>query len=161
MVTLFPCHPQTMQSLLSIEGGAEVSHCTPIMPQFHSTRETQCPYRGIHAGILRRVLQIMAFGASVKKGPKGWLEKGNVLALPSSTVNSNDHNWLCSGPWSRNRSPYRREDLWGVGEEQPLSFYGHCLGVAHAHMWQPTISHPSVHCNQARSDLQHGVGTMV
>ena len=53
------------------------------------------------------------------------------------------------------------EDLWGAGEGQPLSFYSHYWEVEHAHMWQPTISHPNVHCDQARSDLQHGIGMMV
>ncbi len=96
-----------------------------------------------------------------KKGPKEWFGKGTVLVLLPSTANSNDHNWLCSEPWSGNRSLYQKEDPWGVGEEQPLSFYSHCSGVVHVHMWQPTISHPSAHYGQAKSDLQHGIGTMV
>ncbi len=57
--------------------------------------------------------------------------------------------------------PNQMEDPWDVGEEQLLSFYSHYLAVAHEHMWRPTVSHPNVHCDQARSDLQHSVETTV
>ncbi len=160
-ITLFPRHLQTVQSLLSIERGTEVSHCTPITPQFHGTREAQCPHCGVYSSVFHRVSQVMVLGADAKKGKKEWFGKGTVLVSLPSTANPNDHNWLCSEPWSENRSPHQKEGLWGVGEEQPLSFHGHRSGVAHVHRWQPTVSHPSAHYGQAKSDLQHGVGTMV
>ncbi len=53
------------------------------------------------------------------------------------------------------------EDPWDVGEGQPLSFYGHCLLVAHEHMWGPTVSHPNVRYNRVWSGLQHGIETTV
>ncbi len=70
MITLFPCHLQTVQSLLSIERGTEISHCAPIMPQFHGTREAQHPHCGIHASVFHRVSQVVILGAGAKRVQK-------------------------------------------------------------------------------------------
>ncbi len=104
---------------------------------------------------------VYGFQGTHGRDPKGWLEGDNVSASPFLAVCTIGHNWLYSELWSRNWSPCQMEDPWGVGEEQPFSFYGHYLVVARVHMWRPTISHPSAHCGQATSGLPHGVEMMV
>ena len=39
--------------------------------------------------------------------------------------------------------------------EQPLFSCDHYSEVTRVHTWQPTISHPNAHYDQAGSDLQH------
>ncbi len=122
MVTLFPCYPQTMQSLLSIEGGAEILHRTPVTPQFHGTRETQRPSCSIHAGVLHGMLQIMAFGTSAKRvqenGSRGAMRRRCFLQLQTPTTITS-HAVDCG----QETDPHTRGRIRGVWVRSSLSLF--------------------------------------
>ncbi len=70
LITLFSCYPQTVQRLLWIEGGTEISYCTPVTPQFHGMGKTQRPHCCIHTGIFHGVSEAVAFWAGMERVEK-------------------------------------------------------------------------------------------